>query len=101
MGPLGLRKTQLRYTHKLRDGLKLTAAIIEPVGGNHGADADGDSLDDAGDSSFPPISVKLVYTAPLFPDMPATFGIAGVYDREDINEQLYDSWAVIGSATLP
>ena len=65
MGQLGLRKTQLRLTRKIGNW-ELTGAIIEPVGGIHGADLDGDQQDDAADSSFPTMSGKLVLQSAHF-----------------------------------
>ncbi len=106
MGQLGLRKSQLRLTRKVGNW-EIAGAIIEPVGGVHGGDLDGDGQDDAADAAFPTMSGKMVYKAPLFNDIPATVGMSFVYGRENIDlhpvgdSKEYDAWAVVGAFTLP
>lgn len=106
MGQLGLRKTQLRLTKKIGDGLELVGAILEPMGGINGADADGDLEDDGKDTETPVISAKILYKTPLFGGRNAIFGLSGVYGREEIDLPLvsaktYEAWAVTAAMTIP
>lgn len=106
-GQLGLRKTQLRFTRKVGSDLEWVGAILEPVGGVHGADVDGDGQDDGTDSDFPVLSGKVVYKLPVTADKSATLGASFVYGKErfDIpvagNSDTYDAWAVTGAVSVP
>jgi len=107
MGQLGLRKTQLRLTRKVGDNMELIGALIEPVGGVHGADIDGDMQDDGGDAELPVFSGKVVYKVPIFNDKPANLGLSFVYGKENIDlppvgdPKKYDAWAVVAAFNLP
>lgn len=107
MGQLGLRKTQLRATKKIGEGTELIGAFLEPVGGVHGADLDGDLQDDASDAEFPVISGKFLQKIPSLTDKPGRFGISFVYGQENIDlppvgdRTNYDAWAVVSAFNLP
>ncbi len=107
MGQLGLRKTQLRVTKKVGEDLELIGAILEPVGGVHGADIDGDLQDDAVDAEFPVLSGKLLQRIPSFTEKSGRLGLSFVYGKENIDQppvgspREYDAWAVTGAFDLP
>lgn len=103
VGQLGLRKSQLRLTRKVNSNLEVVGAILEPVGGVHGADVDGDLQDDGANSGMPVFSGKVVYKTTALTEKPATFGASFVYGQEvfDLFSKTYDSWAVVGAFSLP
>ena len=106
MGQLGLRKTQLRVTKKMGD-LELVGAIMEPLGGVHGADIDGDMQDDGVDSEQPVFAGKILYNTPLLTDAPASFGVSFVHGKERIDIPIvgspteYSAWAVTAAMSVP
>jgi hypothetical protein len=103
IGQLGLRKTQLRLTRKVGDSMEFTGAIIEPVGGIHGADVDGDQQDDQTDAEFPVVSGKMLYKF----GKGGVMGTSFVFGKEQIDlhpygaPKTYDAWAVSAAMSLP
>ncbi len=106
-GQLGLRKTQLRLTRKLKSGLDIVGAVIESVGGVHGADLDGDLQDDGSDSEFPSFAAKFVYRRATEVQKDFVLGMSVVYGQEQLDllpnasGKRFDAWAVTAAYELP
>lgn len=104
-GQLGLRRTQIRLQRGWRGPADskwdAQVALAEPLAGVHGADLDGNGIDDGANSALPVFESKLTWQRGAL-----KLGLAGFYGQERLTlastgTQSFDSWAVILGGEIP